>query len=263
MLTITVLPLTNVSGRHPVAARHQRLHVLASSTLAQFRDALACPADYMPSRDVTTGAYTDEALPTGSVLAIEERLYGDERVQPDYAEQIAAQIEQVVWPAWAAAKRKGTGGSMAVDSSSESGGGGIGDRFGGISPPEYVVADKGMGQTRWDELPQVRLGVAYWFRHAGNCEHIFTIDDVRLVHPDDPQPGASGARYPATTFLSRVPIPKCRVCDRDPVTVLTLDDELGGEAPCLMCDACFGYIHGSWAAAVAAGVRVVPMLQER
>jgi hypothetical protein len=258
MLSITVLPLTNVSGRHPVAARNQRLHVLASSTLSHFRDALSCPADYMPTKDAATGAYTDEPQPTGSALAIEGQLYGDERVQPDYAEQIAAQIEQVVWPAWAA-KHKGHGGNVSVDSPPESGGGAIGDRG---SPPGYTVADKGITQTRWDELSQVRLGVPYWLRHAGNCEHVFTIDEVRLAHPDDPKP-SSGARYPATTFLSRVPIPKCRVCDRDPVTVVTLDDELGGEAPCLMCDACFAYIHGTRAAAAAAGVRVVPMLQER
>jgi hypothetical protein len=256
MLTINVLPMNNVSGRHMVAARGQRLHLLASSTLSQLRDAISCQADCMSAKDPATGAYRDLPKTMGAAIAIEGKLYGDERAQPDYAEQIAAQVEQVVWPAWAAGKRKLQTANVVVDPSSDSVGGGGG-------PPEFTVADKPMGQTRWDELPEIRLGTPYWIRHAGNCEHVFTIEAIRLVHPDDPEPPPGGWRHPATTFLSRVPIPKCRVCDRDPVTVVTLDDEMGGEAPCLMCDACFGFIHGSREAAASAGVRVIPMLQER
>lgn len=66
------------------------------------------------------------------------------------------------------------------------------------------------------------------------------------VHPADPVPvsTASSKPYPLTTFLSRLIALKCRICDRDPGSIVTIDDELAGESPSLMCVTCFEMLHG-------------------
>lgn len=89
----------------------------------------------------------------------------------------------------------------------------------------------------------------------------------RLRVPSDPEPFTeAGARaYPISTFVSRMPssrvlLNKCRICDRDPGSIITVDDEMAGETPAFMCQPCFNLLHPD---PVADGVKVLPMYLDR
>ncbi|KAI9611358.1 hypothetical protein KEM48_004508 [Puccinia striiformis f. sp. tritici PST-130] len=127
-----------------------------------------------------------------------------------------------------------------------------------------------MENVRFDQLT-LRINEPYWMLHQGNCEHIFTVDEIRAIHPTDPPltsiPTAnlstpaptttttenkaprqeeSQSRqtvYPITSFLSRINSPKCRVCDRDPARLIIINDELCAESPCFICFTCFKFLH--------------------
>ncbi|GAA6002892.1 uncharacterized protein JCM10292_001360 [Rhodotorula paludigena] len=103
----------------------------------------------------------------------------------------------------------------------------------------------------------LRIGQPYLFVQQGNAEHVWTVDEVRYLHPSDPDPfppqginPRSNAYkhfrcpYPITTFLSRTASqPKCRLCDRDPGVLHVLEDELAGETPAVLCRTCFEALH--------------------
>lgn len=146
-------------------------------------------------------------------------------------------------------------------------------RTGNEHKPNWTMGSA-MQETRVGELG-LKIGEPYWFMHQGNCEHVWSIDSIRFVlilchglfhstselievyirqflhshiHPLDPVPTSSKSShpYPITTFLSRLTAPaKCKICDRDPGTIITIDDELAGESPCLMCTICFEMMHGA------------------
>ncbi|GEM08092.1 small nuclear RNA activating complex, polypeptide 3, 50kDa [Rhodotorula toruloides] len=108
-------------------------------------------------------------------------------------------------------------------------------------------------QAKLGEMP-LRLGQPYLFVHQGNSEHIWTVDDIRYVHPSDPSPFAPEGDaitsppyrfvYPVTTHLSRqVGQSRCIVCDREAIELAVLNDELFGESPALVCRLCFETVH--------------------
>ncbi|EGG07481.1 uncharacterized protein MELLADRAFT_71692 [Melampsora larici-populina 98AG31] len=121
------------------------------------------------------------------------------------------------------------------------------------SRPQLILSSTGMESVRFEEL-ELQIGEPYWMLHQGNCEHIFTVDDIRAVHPTDPNlpkvpngnilPTIIEGCYPITTFLSRLTSPKCRVCDRDPAKLVIMNDELVDESPCFVCERCFELLHG-------------------
>ncbi|KAG0151212.1 hypothetical protein CROQUDRAFT_668065 [Cronartium quercuum f. sp. fusiforme G11] len=104
--------------------------------------------------------------------------------------------------------------------------------------PKLFLSSIGMEDKKLEDL-NLRLGEPYWLLHQGNCEHIFTVDEIRSHHPTDPPPN----KYPITTFLSRLTSPKCRVCDRDPAKLVLINDELVSESPCFICEKCFQLLH--------------------
>lgn len=145
------------------------------------------------------------------------------------------------------------------------------------------ISSLSMEAVRFDQLT-VRINEPYWMLHQGNCEHLFTIDEIRSLHPTDPNPNPNPTDdlsshhnahdpikprddrdptqavnhppaqtpakmvtnpnpYPITSFLSRITSPKCRVCDRDPARMVTIDDELCSESPCFICFTCFKFLH--------------------
>jgi hypothetical protein len=90
----------------------------------------------------------------------------------------------------------------------------------------------------------------------------------RLLHHTDPAPvlptlTPEVSPYPISTFLSRLNVNKCAICEKDPATRVTINDELAGVTPCHMCDACFEHLHGTDEAALAAGVSIVPCVRLR
>ncbi|GAA5902118.1 hypothetical protein JCM5296_006608 [Sporobolomyces johnsonii] len=107
------------------------------------------------------------------------------------------------------------------------------------SKPQFQ-AGTAMQETKLGRMP-LRVGQPYWYVHQGNAEHVWTVDEIRYRHPSDPSPSTTA--YPITTYLSRNLASKCRVCDRDPGELVVVDDELAGESPGLLCQACFELLH--------------------
>lgn len=46
--------------------------------------------------------------------------------------------------------------------------------------PQLVLASAGMESVRLEDLT-LRVGEPYWMLHQGNCEHVFTVDEIRFV----------------------------------------------------------------------------------
>ncbi|GAA5960505.1 hypothetical protein JCM21900_000121 [Sporobolomyces salmonicolor] len=107
------------------------------------------------------------------------------------------------------------------------------------SKPQFQ-AGPAMQETKVGRMP-LRVGQPYWYVHQGNAEHVWTVDEIRYRHPSDPSPSTTA--YPITTYLSRSLASKCRICDRDPGELVVVNDELAGESPGLVCQACFELLH--------------------
>lgn len=88
-------------------------------------------------------------------------------------------------------------------------------------------------------------------------------DLSRHLHASDPpleDPLSSSTRpYPFTTFLSKITSFKCRICDRDTGSIVTLEDDLTGEHPSFICGGCFTMLHDD---NPDQHVKVVPTLVE-
>lgn len=115
-------------------------------------------------------------------------------------------------------------------------------------------------QTTLGEMP-LRVGQPYGFIHQGDVEHIWSVDEIRALHPSDPSPWPPETAhkrskaylqfqvpYPLTTYLSRLSNntlsnARCKLCEREAVDLALLDDALAGETPAHVCRACFGTLH--------------------
>ena len=86
-----------------------------------------------------------------------------------------------------------------------------------------------------------------------------------MLHPSDPHPKLADYPdcdvYPITSFLSRLNVNKCAVCERDPATRVNVNDELAGQTPCPICDLCFEMLHVDEEGARANGVEVIHILE--
>ncbi|KDE02272.1 hypothetical protein MVLG_07163 [Microbotryum lychnidis-dioicae p1A1 Lamole] len=155
---------------------------------------------------------------TGSVFGIESVLFADQsREVEDYASLIKQAISEIDW-----STQKSANGATQSSIPTWSIGGRIDD----------IV----LGSLK------LRVGEPYYYLHDGSAEHTWTIDEIRLVHTLDPSPTASV--YPITSFLSRnKSLSRCYICDIDTATVITIDDELAGRSPALMCEKCFQLLH--------------------
>jgi len=137
-----------------------------------------------------------------------------------------------------------------------------------IYPPSYEATGKSFQETSfYDLLDGLKLGEPCWMLHQGECEHVFTFDEIRLLHPTDPSPTLGSPSsdltpYPVTTFLSRLNVNKCNVCERDPATRVTVNDVLAGISPCPICDVCFTMLHGDLDGARNAGIEVIPIIED-
>ncbi|SCZ99784.1 BZ3501_MvSof-1269-A2-R1_Chr12-2g03486 [Microbotryum saponariae] len=156
---------------------------------------------------------------TGSVFGIEGALYADHsREVEGYASLIKQATSEIDW-----STQKSANGATQP------------------SIPTWFIGG------RIDDIVlgslKLRVGEPYYYLHDGSAEHIWTIDEIRQVlHTLDPSPTASV--YPITSFLSRNrSLSRCYICDIDTATVITIDDELAGRSPALMCEKCFQLLH--------------------
>ncbi|KZT70985.1 hypothetical protein DAEQUDRAFT_707745 [Daedalea quercina L-15889] len=100
----------------------------------------------------------------------------------------------------------------------------------------------------------LRLHQPYWLLHAGNCEHHFVIEHIRLHHPADPPT----SEYPLTTHLTPPLLDLCRACNKVPAMYAILGDVRLGESPFVICAPCWRWM-GEPTGASAEDVTVVPL----
>ncbi|KAK4054246.1 hypothetical protein OIV83_001272 [Microbotryomycetes sp. JL201] len=192
--------------------------------------------------------WTEEASEMGSVFMIENALYADgrDKVQ-NYSLLLESLFDKVDWTsAHPSATRKRRESTTSVSSSND-------DEDVASRRPPYT-AGPSMQETRIGDIV-VRIGQPYWFMHDGDCEHVLTIDEIRLTHPADPEPRCatdsaswSTAPYPISVFSSRSnfeeDVPTCTICSAAKAVLVTIDDELAGESPAPLCRKCFDFLHG-------------------
>ncbi|KAI0266796.1 snRNA-activating protein of 50kDa MW C terminal-domain-containing protein [Gloeopeniophorella convolvens] len=80
----------------------------------------------------------------------------------------------------------------------------------------------------------LRLNCPYWLVHHGNCEHFLVVDQIRLLHPDDPS-----SDFPLTVQITPPLIGNCRACTKVPAVYSIVGDVRLGESPCIMCAPCW------------------------
>ncbi|GAA5989736.1 hypothetical protein JCM11641_002189 [Rhodosporidiobolus odoratus] len=231
-------------------------------------------------KKVRATRWKDERRVTGRVFGIEGVLYGgeesievegeDEQGVRDYAQMVLDLVDLTEWPARSNASHP----SHATDTVSTANTAGQSSASPNPGEPSQTAspsantpdpskpqlkAGPSMADTRLGELEKLQTGKPYWFMTEGNSELIWTVDSIRHIHPLDPSSTAPSLHpYPITLHLSR-PIPsstsslssahsssssaKCRICDKDPAYVVLVDDELVGESPAVVCEACFEWLH--------------------
>ncbi|KAM0752699.1 hypothetical protein T439DRAFT_346540 [Meredithblackwellia eburnea MCA 4105] len=300
LYTVTFHPMPKYTNRSPFPVRTQVLHLLGSTTLVELLDNLSVGGDGVPKEaeqndDDVVGPdewewegrkkkrtkWSEEKRVAGAVFAINGVLHADRRDgKVDYSELVATSIDSNLWGSGARPSSNRQDDESAKEEDIEVTPMDIDvlsspaaeptpepknfDRSSSKSSSRPVwIAGRAMQDVRIGEL-DVRVGEPYWFMHQGNCEHVWSVDSIRSIHPSDPTPTdpfLSSAPYPITTFLSRGAEAKCRLCDRDPGSIVVIGDELAGESPALLCKACFEMLHPS-GEELDEQVRVVPTLLE-
>uniref|UniRef100_A0A7M4FQV4 snRNA-activating protein complex subunit 3 n=1 Tax=Crocodylus porosus TaxID=8502 RepID=A0A7M4FQV4_CROPO len=86
----------------------------------------------------------------------------------------------------------------------------------------------------------LKIGFPYLYCHQGDCEHIVTVTDIRLIHRDD---CLDRTRYPLLIKKPWLYTRKCFVCKMYIARWVTNEDSLAPEDPCFFCDVCFRMLH--------------------
>ncbi|GAA6006048.1 hypothetical protein JCM10207_007325 [Rhodosporidiobolus poonsookiae] len=184
-----------------------------------------------------------EARITGSCFAIDGVLYADADVEEegkvDYAQMVLDAIDSTDWPAHAPSAPRPVEQTPAL-------------AVGAHKPA--MRRGPPMRDTVLAELDGVKTRTPYWFVTQGNAEIVWSVDEIRYRHPFDPAPSSTddSRTYPLTVFHSRPPTSgvieatssgRCRLCDRDPGVIVVINDELVGDTPALVCEACWDALH--------------------
>ncbi|KAL6310357.1 snRNA-activating protein of 50kDa MW C terminal-domain-containing protein [Sparassis latifolia] len=201
-------------------------HVLLSSqTIGDLFDVIPCWSSEIPKECVgddggiagyETSADTDES--TGCVICIDGVAYGDGQSAEDYSDKLVAM----------------------VNASQEEG---------DDSEPRLKRGPT-MHDTSFRSL-SLRLHEPYWLLHAGNCEHLVVVDEIRLHHPSDPPHAA----FPLTTQITPPLLDICRACNKVPAVFAIVGDVRLGESPFVICGPCWRWMGER----KDAGVVVVPL----
>ncbi|XP_063770145.1 snRNA-activating protein complex subunit 3 [Pseudophryne corroboree] len=86
----------------------------------------------------------------------------------------------------------------------------------------------------------IKIGFPYLYCHQGDCEHIVTITDIRLIHHED---CLDRTLYPLHIRKHWFWTRKCSVCKLYIAKWVTNHDSLAPDDPCLFCDVCFKMLH--------------------
>lgn len=204
-------------------ARSHLILAAGSHTLSQVKDAVRC-INHQHATDALGSA------PRGGYMFIEGTLYVDDR-DPDacnyhepilnFLKQQATQVGQAVWKYLHA-------NGLAITQPEDS-----------VVPPVRSMSSTHLCDLKL--LPGQRG--QYLFAHAGACEHMMLIEDVRLKHATDPQleEGPAVVRAVPEALL------KCCICMLRPGVKLVCGDNLAPASPSVFCETCFKELHVSGA----------------
>lgn len=96
-----------------------------------------------------------------------------------------------------------------------------------------------MEDTKFQDLT-VRLGYPYLYQHYGNCEHLFTISDIRLISATD---SLIREQYPLLKIFSTSKITFCMLCGVNEANVVVKDSAAHINDPSHLCNNCFKSYH--------------------
>jgi snRNA-activating protein complex subunit 3 len=101
-----------------------------------------------------------------------------------------------------------------------------------------------MSKTTFAELT-VKLHEYCVFRHFGQCDHYFYLDDIVPLIGREPKKIGQVLRsdYPRRSFLAPSKHVSCMICEQLPASILTWGDRLAPTSPFLMCPPCFRLFH--------------------
>lgn len=185
----------------------QRFIVLGSQLLTELRDRIYCHCKFGPFYDISVNPNKPE--PTSETKAFDHgffyiynTFYNDTR-QPtvDYSEVIRN---------WSATQ------------------------------PEFGEFHVGrMETTQFLDLT-VRLGSPCVYQHHGNCEHLFTFSDIRLISVED---SLVRSNYPLMNMISAPKQIFCNICGKLEANVMVTDSTVHIQDPAYLCQICFKLCH--------------------
>ncbi|KAF8482904.1 snRNA-activating protein of 50kDa MW C terminal-domain-containing protein, partial [Russula ochroleuca] len=189
--------------------------VLSSNTLAELHNVIPCPSNELPDESTADGTFVGyesgpSKHPSGCVVVIEGTAYGDGLTENDYARYVFLLFNAV--------------GSRCLLR--------LSSKLIAHIPEPLTIGSK-MNETPFSSL-SLRLNHPYWLVHHGNCEHFLVVDQIRLLHPDDPPSG-----YPLTTQITPPLLGNCRACSKVPAVYSIVGDMRLGESPCILCAPCW------------------------
>lgn len=183
----------------------QGFHVLGTQTLTELRDKLYCVCKFGPLYDISNDP--DKVEPSNKpfdhgFFFIGDTFYNDTR-QPtiDYSEVIRN---------WAKNHE---------------------------NIAELKTAS--MEDTKFQDLT-IRMGYPYVYQHYGNCEHLFTVSDVRLISATDP---LIRDRYPLLKIVSGTKSVICMICGVNEANIVVKDSPAHINDPSHLCTNCFKSYH--------------------
>lgn len=102
---------------------------------------------------------------------------------------------------------------------------------------------KSMEETRFQDL-NIRLAYPQVYKHYGNCEHVFTFSDIRLLAPDD---SLKRIDYPMLRIVSSSRVKICLVCGFEEACFVVRESAVHIHEPAFLCKQClisYHYVDG-------------------
>lgn len=97
-----------------------------------------------------------------------------------------------------------------------------------------------MAQAMFKDLT-VRLGYPQVYQHHGNCEHLFTFADIRLISATCDS--RVRADYPLLRIISSTRSQFCRLCGLVEASIVVLNSDVHIHDPTYLCQNCFEMFH--------------------
>lgn len=110
-------------------------------------------------------------------------------------------------------------------------------------PEIGTVHVKSMEETRFEDL-NIRLAYPQVYKHYGNCEHVFTFSDIRLLAPDD---SLKRIDYPMLRIVSSSKMKICLVCGYEEACFIVRNSAVHIHEPAFLCKQClisYHYVDG-------------------